>query len=1291
MKKFYLLPATLMLALGANAQSWHDGDITWPEGTDFPANVSKWAKNHQITEDDNFFISRVKPRVRFQNSATQVRSNLKWNENDRRLIAWLPINTNRVGNQNSLPTGEFDSECFTLWSYVDHYGNWSCPLGAIPGNFTDVAHKNGVAVSSVAGIPYGGITDAWKNALNDMIDMDVEDAAKMMAYYGHDGLGYNSEFSGYYSMAQIQSMHEQLIANLNAQYQKVVPGYNMAENIWYDGTNSRGSIQFDNGLRSHNVGNWGPLGQERASLFFNYNWNNIERVLKPSIENAEALAGGRNPLYLYCGINMQGGEPRATSGETWGLLPDYNLSIGLWGAHNENMFWQYRGENGSSADAKQNTYQYRLENWFTGGSHNPVNGLSPVKVTTCSSTDTEFQGMSYFMSARSALKWDLSEEPFYTFFNIGNGRYFNWKGTRANDNEWYNIGIQDYLPNWRWWLSSKFLGTEVADVPETGITPSFYWADAYVGGSCLRVTGSTSDEYLHLFKTSYALQPGDVITFRYKLVAGKADIDLVFSVEGAESNVAKRFAVCTADQLNDDAEWVNRQYTVAAGDGLAGKTLAMIAMNFRNAVGMDIYAGEFSIKRGASPAPVKPNAPSVTILRNTYSGIDAKIIFDVPNDKPEGTVCYNSDVNTSMFKFYAQEEGEEPILMGATTSWAAMSYSTPFKGDESGMGRIRFGVSAVSLDTDSESDIAWSEYKNSVERSFSDVIQVSKSTITPDEDFVLYTVDAKREFHWAIVPNGVDNAEPVAESAGMTNSWDCEGISEIGTYDLILTGPNNTDNDTNATITHTGFIVVTDPARGRIPEIQTITANGKEADISIEKGDEVTFNYTGRTADGSCSRGIAIEEQFFGVRAGDVLDNETTSFSVSGWMKIDEFPAAVNFVDIVKKDGAWPRNNWGFLWSSINQDGTLQNYDQDYSAAASGATTEVIRYDFGNGKTRIFNKGQWTHFAMVFDRNADEKKVRTMLYINGQRVESTWTYYYPCQDYDWNMRVNSTGTTEDYINAFRNLDLDNYIIVGGTRHTGRGHGGSGFTGALDEFQVWNKAMTEEDVKASMAGLDPNNLPEGLAGYWDFEDVPGSDNKYIAKGSKAGATAGYFILNPDPKNEGRSEYVFIRPVAGTGCPFIEGTNYKITTTPSWKARLSDVVESAGTDTEGSAKIRFNREGEDYTAELTLSNDLGSHSRTFQFIKVGGPGAINEVAADADMRTYVVDDVLYLDVATDGFYTVYIYDVNGRVVANKSADVNAGDFMKLTINGNAGVYLVSVVKDGESTKNFKVVKR
>lgn len=1271
MNKLLLVSCATLVSLSASAQSWHEGDVKWVNSQKFPENVATWNETHSLGEDDNFFISRVKPRLRFQNNATQIRENLKWEVNDKRLCAWLPININSEGNMNALPTGRYDSECFTMWSYVDHWGNWSCPLGGIPGAFTDVAHKNGITVSSVAAIPYGAISAEWSGVLDRMGALDPAQAAKMLVYYGHDGIGYNSEFAGYNRIENIRQLHQGLIKNINSLYDKVTPGYNMAENMWYDGTSSN-TIQFDLGLDAHNIGNWGALGEERASLFLNYNWNKTSLLTK-SIKNAasETMGKGRNPLYLYCGINMQGGEP---AGNSWPLLVSKNLSIGLWGAHSDNMFWEARGEAGSSPEVKQQRYQHRIENWFSGGTHNPASCPVPKSVVICSGDDVDFHGMSTFMSARSTMGWNLDDEPFYSYFNIGNGRFLNWKGERQNDSEWYNIGVQDFMPTWRWWFTNTFLAKKKDYVVNNGLSAEFTWNDAYVGGSCLRVFGSTKEEYLHLFKTNYDLKAGDLITFRYKLVGGSTDADLVLAVNGNESQIAKTISLCTKAYMYDDGTWVEKTYEVTNGDGLDRNAMAVVALRFANSDNMDFYAGEFSVKRSKSPVPVTPEIKSVKILRNTHAGVDAKIIFNVPNNKPADEVCYNSDVNVSMFKVWAQEEGCEPVLMALTTSWASLCYSTPFDGDSEGNGKIRYGVSAVALDTDSDSEIAWSEYMDAGERSYIDNITIDKTTITPDEEFTLSAVDAKRNFHWAICKAG--ETTPVATSDEYLNAWECDGLSDLGSYDLLVTRNDGT------VITHPSYIMVTDAARGRLPRIETLTANGADADIDVMAGEEIELAYTGRVADGTTSRGIAIKERFFGVRVSEVLEREDQSFSIAGWLKINDFPGGVNFIDIVDRNDLWPRNNWGWLWSSLNSDGTLQNYDQDYSAVNKGETTHSIKYDFGNNNTILFNKGQWTHFAMVFDRNSNH--TRTLLYINGKLIPSTWQYLSGGS-------ILSQGTTEEYINAYKGLRLTNHILLGGTRHAARADGGNGFSGTLDDFQIWNKPMSQDDVMLSMQGIKQDNLPEGLVAYWDFETSPESDNSLIAKGP-AGAKGGYLNQVSNDGSEGQGAFAFLEPNFVSGCPVIEPTDYKVSTVPSWKARLGNISEVTGNDTEGTAKLSFNRHGDEYTATLTLSNDLGSDSRTFQFIKVTGDvDGIAGVNPDDELRTYLIDDVLFLDIAKDGFYDVNIYGINGQTVASLRQNVTAGNFLRLTVNGDSGVYVVNVLRDGMSAKTFKMIKK
>ena len=76
MRKIYLLlfgccliPSTLM------AQELKSNYIQWGfDAKEFPGKLQGWSKtNPKINDDDNFFISRVRPKVRFRNADTQVR------------------------------------------------------------------------------------------------------------------------------------------------------------------------------------------------------------------------------------------------------------------------------------------------------------------------------------------------------------------------------------------------------------------------------------------------------------------------------------------------------------------------------------------------------------------------------------------------------------------------------------------------------------------------------------------------------------------------------------------------------------------------------------------------------------------------------------------------------------------------------------------------------------------------------------------------------------------------------------------------------------------------------------------------------------------------------------------------------------------------------------------------------------------------------------------------------------------------------------------------------------------
>lgn len=932
MKKTLLLTAGIMLAgSGLHAQQLRDGYVVPGANTSseqFHTLLNNWTPGGKVSDDDNFYISRVKPHQRFRNAATQVRTNLT-TENDKNLVAWLPFGDPAY---NALPNGVFDSEVFSMWSYVTHWGNWSAALGRIPAAFLDVAHKNGVGASGVAGIPYGYLSDSYYDMLNGLAESDVDNDAHFLRYYGIDGLGYNSEFYDYSGVVEkIQAFHGNLV-------KKMREDDPLFTNFWYDGTNDQGQITFDWGLGSHNQENFGDSANIRTSLFMNYNWNVTARM-KNSVANAVEL--GRDPLDLYCGINMQGGEP---SGKSWSMLPNYRLSIGLWGAHTNNMFWEGRGEKGSEPGVKQATYLQRIERYFTGGTRNPANCPEIVDGHNNSADNNTWHGMSTFMTARSALSWNLSEEPFITYFNLGNGNYFNLEGKRQNPNPWYNIGMQDYLPTWRWWFADKLLGNTAADVPATGLDANFTWDDAWFGGSSVRISGTTADEYLHLFKTQYTLQNGDKVTFRYKLAAGSADISLLLSAVGEETNPVA-LKVLDKTTAADDEEWIEKTFTV--GTELSGKELALIALHVTDASNLNLLLGELSITRGTAAKPQAPEVTSATMLYNSKSGMDGKVIFNMANDKAAGEPCYNIDVNASYFKLYAQQEGGEPVFMGATTSWAGLMFSIPVTETNA---RVRLGVAAVSLDHKSQSEIAWSEYMDPATYVYSDDIQINKTTIKPKESFTMGYADPQHEEGtWTLTNN---KNETVFSATGRTVTVD-EGLADVGSYNLTLTGVRHADDGSvvNDTTVYGNYVQITSTAIGALPEIYTLTANGEENDITIKPGDKVTMRYTGRYADGTGSQGIDLKEQRFGAKCADLDLVGKKSFSIAFWLKINELAdGETQFVSVVDKTDKWPKTDWGWIWTTINPAGTVPTFTFRGTDATSN---NELRYKYDETKIPV--------------------------------------------------------------------------------------------------------------------------------------------------------------------------------------------------------------------------------------------------------------------------------------------------------------------------------------------------
>lgn len=1249
-RKTLTLAAGLVLSvMSANAQQMREGYVEAGKNTgseNFHTLIQGWTPGSQVTADDNFYISRVKPRARFRNEATQVRLDLNA-KNDKKLIAWIPVNNSDF---NALPNGVFDSEVFSMWSYVTHWGNWTSPLGRIPAAFLDVAHKNGVGVSGVASIPNASLSASWAACLKGLAGLDVDKVSKFFQYYGIDGMGYNSEFYGGGAYVKgVRTFHAALVKKMKL----VNPVF---ENFWYDGTNDFGNVSFDQGLGNHNKDTFGDGENVRTSLFFNYNWNRGQ--LGPSVAFAEKL--GRDPLDLYAGVNMQGGEPGGTS---WSLLPDQRVSIGLWGAHSQNMFWESRAELGSSDEMKQFAYLRRTECYFGGGNRNPVITPSIVDKHQYTAYNPTWHGMAAFMTARSPLSWNLAEEPFITYFNLGNGKFFNLNGERKVSSPWYNVGMQDYMPTWHFWFANKLLGRTAADVPAEGLDAQFVWDDAYFGGSTLKIFGTTANEYLHLFKTKYALKKGDVITVRYKLNEGATDLDLVLSAEGSEDK-GVAYNLCKTERVADVNDWVKQTFTV--GSDFDGKTLALVALNFKNAKNLDLMLGEFSIVRGNYATPATPviDAANTKMLYNSKAGMDAKIIFNMPNNKAAGEPCYNLDVKTSYFRLYAQEEGKEPMLMGTTTSWAGLYYSIPVEKVNS---KVRLGVSAVALDHKTESEIAWSDYMEPAAYVYNDDIQSNKKTIKPNEEFTLSYIDPEHPAaKWEIVKDGA------VVKSGEGNSWTV-ALPETGSYDLKVTGNEyGEDGVAKETIrTFSSYIQITSEGTGALPEIYTLTANGSDEEVSLKTGESVKMAYTGRAADGAGSQGLDLKETRFGVAAADLGLVGKKSFSISFWLKINSLKEgkSATLFNVYNKQDGWPKTDWGWNWSQISPDGSFDGITFRGSDATSN---KELQYKYGNTK---FPVGNWVHVTMSFDYNT-AGQLRADMFLDG--VKQTVTEWKRLQGGN---PVFGPATYEPtYQGDVYSITNGMYLCIGGPLFDRYG-----LDGVIDNVVVWDKVATAADVKAAMGDLNANNLPEGVMAFWDFEKKA-TDNYFTSAGTKA--VKGGMQDMVAGGSEGQATLQWIEPTYIAGSPFVSGETYKVETKPSWTSKNATFVDVTGNGEAGSANVSF-RTGGDYDVTLTLSNALGKAEKTFSVIKVAYPTGVDAVEG-AEMKAYTVGEDAIVEFAEAGAYEVSVYTTAGEQVARKAAQLNAGNVVNVHL-AKAGIYVLNVKKDGKTVRTVKLIRK
>lgn len=1212
--------------------------------------------------DENFFVSRVPLKPRFTNTATQANSSLG-SSNAKKLCWCVPLGemTKKWG---ALPRWNFDGDNFNLWQYVTVQANWANGWWRVPGAFNDVAHRNGVKTGCTYFIDWGSEVTEESDAGRMLAQLCAKDSAgefkytrklvRFLHYYGIDGLTINPE--GTWSV----TLNDSFSSFLSACHREAESlGYAFVV-TWYAVVDNEGRLTDSNSMLANGTNDmWFQKDGYPVSdvYFLNYNWNRVSLIQSESA--AKEL--GRSTFDVYASFDQQGRGYGKDGNAGWKQLMKYPLSIVVWGAHDRSQLYINSTEGGTTDLNVQNEYQKKQEMLFTGGTRNVLNApeVTDDDITASYADLKKWHGYSKAVVEQSTL----TELPFVTRFSLGNGQWMKKRGEITFNHKWYNIGVQDLLPTWRWWIDNG----DGKTVPDDAIECDFSFDDAWYAGSCLRLHGATDKSSVRLFSTKFAVGSADD-EISVTLKTGNftaARLSLTASKLGSEQQFAS-VAVPTGGM--ESGKWHTCTFKASQFGLAAGDTIACLGLVVENTQAeSEILLGEYSyIPASFSETPVQPVITHAVALKRLYNRADFKVVFDVPftgtrKAEYEGCPIYNEEVGAWYYEVYIKQ-GEAEQLLATTTSWASYVVDAPLNGaDET----FRVGVRAVGRDGKTVSDIAWSD-EISCPLTILDNLVADKEIIKAGETFAVGFEDPA---HCEATIEIID-AQTGSIVASRSNCKSIEtSLPDVGVYDVRAIFGNDT------TMSR-ALILVSPDATGRLPQVNAITADrtviGEDGDTEASR--EVNFSAEitkGDTyTDGSekpcgVSMGLYIEGPFQLTVSSDVLQDSThNSFAL--WFKPKGFEHSSLGTLLMKKvnrnyPGTWTEKIYGEMWTAIRPAGF-----SGYSNSANELTVNVDApeagtdgYDHSSIADGIstgysVDAGKWYHVCVV----KDGKRVR--LYLNGRCV----------------IDCESKGSgPKDWQGA-------NFYVGGSMTDI------ASFTGWIDEVQLWDKALADDEVIEAMKGYA--TAPDALRGYFTFESQETDADGYLFfpnTGTAAATVGGAYLTSELDDGDTITDVKQNKATTAAGVPAIAGSMPIVFMGSEW---LLDGA-TLNSSTETSANATYNSEGV-YPVKLTLTNTWGKTTATMSdYITVKSSTAIDNAATGegyiACPRAF--GGKLNLLFAEDGRFDVSAFDVQGRRVARQAYQACSGDTATLALGNARGVYIVAVTKDGKCLRPVKIV--